>query len=142
MADLKPCVACGEIKSVDEFYKNGACRDAECKICIRARSRQYYANHAEAERRRQKTYYREHRTQMLAVRADWAKQNIMASRAHSAVYHAIKIGLLTPEPCRLCNVTPGLAHHEDYSKPLDVDWLCAKHHNRRHSSYYQKDAQR
>ncbi len=23
----------------------------------------------------------------------------------------------------------GQAHHKDYSKPLEVDWLCNKHHN-------------
>ena len=26
-------------------------------------------------------------------------------------------------------------HHEDYSKPLEVMWLCKKHHGERHRKY-------
>ncbi len=30
--------------------------------------------------------------------------------------------------CSDCGETKVEAHHEDYSKPLDVEWLCKKHH--------------
>ena len=38
---------------------------------------------------------------------------------------------LTPNPCQKCNASAE-AHHEDYSKPLKIDWLCSKHHIQRH----------
>lgn len=35
-------------------------------------------------------------------------------------------------PCSVCGATRGEAHHDDYSKPLDVVWLCRTHHWARH----------
>lgn len=53
-------------------------------------------------------------------------------RAHSAVYRALKSGRLTrPDHCENCGAPcKPHAHHDDYSKPLDVRWLCAKCHRR------------
>tara|TARA_R100001244_G_scaffold121574_5_gene91200 strand:+ start:214 stop:633 length:420 start_codon:yes stop_codon:yes gene_type:complete len=49
------------------------------------------------------------------------------------VRRAILSGKLTKLPCEICGVTaPVQAHHDDYSKPLDVRWLCVKHHNEYH----------
>lgn len=49
-------------------------------------------------------------------------------RAHSAVARAIKIGELVREPCEVCGKEPAQAHHENYDRPLDVRWLCVRHH--------------
>lgn len=40
----------------------------------------------------------------------------------------LRAGKLIEEPCRICGNIKAEAHHEDYSKPLDVVWLCNKHH--------------
>src|SRR5260370_14798419 len=45
------------------------------------------------------------------------------------VRRALKAGKLIKQPCEVCGTTENIhAHHEDYSKPLDVRWLCASHH--------------
>ena len=41
---------------------------------------------------------------------------------------AIRRGALQRGPCLVCGEAKTEAHHEDYSKPLDVLWLCRRHH--------------
>lgn len=63
----------------------------------------------------------------------------MASKAaaHSAVFAAIKRGdLVRPSACELCGLTTRriIAHHPDYSKPLDVMWIDECCHRLIHSA--------
>jgi len=55
------------------------------------------------------------------------KQRSDKNYAHSAVSIALKNGSLKKEPC-VCGNIKVEAHHEDYSLPLDVIWVCKKHH--------------
>jgi len=58
-----------------------------------------------------------------------------ASRAHTIVWRAVRAGeLVRPECCSACgDERPRIeGHHEDYGRPLDVDWLCVRCHKRRH----------
>jgi hypothetical protein len=55
-----------------------------------------------------------------------------ARRAHQAVADAIKKRELTRQPCEICGDDYTVAHHDDYGRPLDVQWLCLKHHKRVH----------
>ncbi len=48
-------------------------------------------------------------------------------RAYCIVAAAKKKGTLIPEPCNACGAKAE-AHHNDYDKPLDVVWVCKKHH--------------
>ncbi len=54
------------------------------------------------------------------------------SKARTDLHHAIEKGILTRLPCEVCQNPTSQAHHEDYSKPLQVIWLCSKHHGERH----------
>ena len=45
----------------------------------------------------------------------------------------IKQGVLIRQPCEVCSTEIDVqAHHDDYTKPLDVRWLCRKHHLEHH----------
>lgn len=52
--------------------------------------------------------------------------------ARSAVRKALLSGRLFRLPCSICSAEPAEAHHEDYSNPLDVIWLCNSHHRALH----------
>ena len=49
--------------------------------------------------------------------------------ANYTLNNAIRDGRLKRGPCAVCNTTENVhGHHDDYSKPLDVRWLCERHH--------------
>jgi hypothetical protein len=47
------------------------------------------------------------------------------------VSNAIRTGRLARQGCEVCG-DRAHAHHDDYSKPLDVRWLCSQHHTDHH----------
>lgn len=55
--------------------------------------------------------------------------------AQSKVSDAIRRGKLVRQPCEVCGAESAEAHHDDYSKPLDVRWLCKEHHRLHHHSH-------
>jgi hypothetical protein len=65
-------------------------------------------------------------------------------RAHNAVENAIRRGKIVPQPCEICGSFKQMkdgrrdvqAHHDDYSKPLEVRWLCQIHHHEWHRANY------
>jgi hypothetical protein len=63
----------------------------------------------------------------------WNEKNREKRRAQKMVENAIARGKMNRMPCEICGATEHVhAHHDDYSRPLDVMWLCAKHHKERH----------
>ncbi len=55
-------------------------------------------------------------------------------KAREIFYQEIRSGRIKRQPCEVCGDQNGHAHHEDYNKPLEVIWLCRKHHLQRHRS--------
>jgi len=53
-------------------------------------------------------------------------------KAAHAVSNAVRDGRITPQLCWVCG-EQAEAHHPDYSSPLDVVWLCSKHHQEVHT---------
>lgn len=53
------------------------------------------------------------------------------ARSYAQVYK--KRGKLIPEACSVKGcLMPSQMHHHDYSKPLEVEWMCRKHHLQHH----------
>ena len=62
----------------------------------------------------------------------YMSKNPKITKAHQAVIRAIKNGVIKRMPCVICGATKTHGHHEDYNKPLEVIWLCPKHHKERY----------
>ena len=143
------CSICGEAKAESNYY--GCCR-ATCKDCYKARVRAYRAanierireydrnrpNRAERALENRANYRKriatpEGRKNEFAKSAEWQARNAEKRRAHIILNNAIRDKRIIPRPCELCGFALVVhGHHEDYSKPLDVVWLCKKCHGRRH----------
>lgn len=93
----------------------------------------YYRNHEQAKakyRAFSKTQAGKEISKRYYQKCDKEKKS-----ARRKSFRAIKSGRLVPEPCEICGQTPTQGHHEDYSKPYDVRWLCNKHHNAVHRKH-------
>lgn len=63
----------------------------------------------------------------------WIKENPEKRKAQIRVGNALRNHTLIKSPCSVCGSTVRIhGHHEDYSKPLEVLWLCPKHHHELH----------
>lgn len=49
-------------------------------------------------------------------------------RVYSQVARALSTGLIVKRPCEICDCKSVEAHHNDYSKPMEITWLCKLHH--------------
>lgn len=142
----KSCKACLAEKPVDGFYaqKSGDGRMSKCKECTKSAVRE--------NRARKIDYYRaydRHRHYVggprgtpskeasARARAAWRDRNSHKRRAQNVVNNAIRdLRIAKPKDCERCGEAPTThnlqAHHHDYTKPLDVVWLCTKCHGLEH----------
>lgn len=91
--------------------------------------KQWKAAHADEQR----AYYREYRRQHPEHAAAYRRRNPEKVRARSVLNEAIRGGKLDRLPCEICGAPHAEAHHEDYTRPLDVRWLCRDHHHEVHA---------
>ena len=55
------------------------------------------------------------------------------AKAHRWVADKISRGVITRQPCCRCGSENDVhAHHDEYSKPDQIMWLCRLHHRERH----------
>ena len=137
MATLKTCFKCGEEKPIMEFYRHPAMADGhlgKCKECAkmdvranRAANADYYREY-EALREERPERKAQKAALLLRMRARWPDRNA----ARGAVSSALKSGRICKLPCWVCGSDNVHAHHPDYDSPLDVVWLCVKHHREAH----------
>lgn len=52
-------------------------------------------------------------------------------KARELFHHYMRDNHMERQPCEICG-DKAEAHHDDYDKPLEVRWLCFKHHREWH----------
>lgn len=60
--------------------------------------------------------------------------------ARDKVAKALAAGRLTRLACEVCGSADTQGHHDDYSKPLAVRWLCTTHHAEHHRNMRQESS--
>lgn len=143
----KSCSKCGLIKSISDFQRDASNKTgyySSCKGCNVLRCKRYNAT----EQRRSKILERNRiydrtesgRKSTRPRSLSWSEKNIDKRRAHWRVKSAIKSGKIKKQPCKLCRSETNIhAHHDDYSRPLDIMWLCPQHHKDRHAWLKQQE---
>jgi hypothetical protein len=66
--------------------------------------------------------------QSNALKVRWKKRNPEKIKAHGLLKWAIHEGQVTKQACEVCGSPKSEGHHDDYAKPLEVRWLCRRHH--------------
>lgn len=64
-------------------------------------------------------------------------------RARAALRYAVRQGKIKRGACVICHKKAVDGHHDDYSKPLEVIWLCRQCHakfHRKHGFYQGADS--
>jgi len=145
---MPTCKKCGKSSDEAEFYESIS---TYCKTHWKERVKnnreakaEYYK---EFDRKRgdnpdrvqaRKDYFEKKRHDPLWQKArrnsrkNWFERNKQRVFANREVSNAIRDGKLKRLPCERCGDKKAEAHHEDYSKPFDVMWLCKNHHMARH----------
>lgn len=130
---MKRCKKCGESKALSEFNKNKLGSDglaSSCKSCKSKYNSQRYDKQSSSILKQQADKYAT-QDKVKSV-SKYVKANPNKHAAHIAVSKAIKLGKLVRQLCECCGSDKTAAHHDDYSKPLEVRWLCRKHHGEWH----------
>ncbi len=132
----KPCTRCGQMLPLTEFSpcphgRYG--RYSRCKRCQALLTRIRRAQ-GDGPREAHRRWRKLHRADASAAAQRWKRRHPERERAHYAVRAALLGGLLRrPERCQGCGrVGRVVAHHADYARPLEVEWLCRRCHARRH----------
>lgn len=130
----KKCFKCGESLSLEMFYKHPMMADGYLNKCKECAKKDITLN-----RSINIDYYREYdrkrgARQTPSYQVEYRKKYPQKYMAASIVNYAIKSKKLFKQPCEICGTKKSIhAHHDDYSMPLNIRWLCAAHHKQWHS---------
>ena len=138
---MKTCFKCGLTKPREDFYRHPMMADGRLGKCKECAKRDVRANYAKrVEQYRQYDRYRFHnnpkrRADIYAATKRKMLREPIKTEARNMVSRAIRSGKLVKQPCEDCGAEKVEAHHDDYSKPLQVRWLCLEHHRKLHGAW-------
>jgi len=150
----KKCRGCGLILIIDNFYEHKEMKDGHlnyCKTCVKERVVQYRTDNIEIikkyDRERSKTdksrrtrreYIQrlkierpeEYKEMVYMKTKKYRERNAEKDSSHRKISYAVSSGKIKkPSNCEMCGKKAKLqGHHSDYSKPLEVMWLCSECH--------------
>ena len=136
MEETKVCSKCKKEKPLSEFgfsnTKSGI-RQSQCRSCFSEYNRKRYEARAEEFKKARREYEKEHPESVLDTRLRMCSKNPNKFNANKAVNAAIYAGVIkNPGVCFGCGrkseETRLSAHHFDYTRPLDVVWVCRRCH--------------
>lgn len=141
MRRTKRCFKCGRRRPLVDYYPHSEMADGhlnKCKACTKRDARVNYR--ATFEKRCAYELARKLTPARLAQRHAARRKHRLdhpdRARARRAVTYAVRVGNLVRQPCANCGARANVqAHHHDYSKPLDVEWLCRPCHLNEHGKW-------
>lgn len=117
------CIVCHNEK--EEGYLNSS----YCKKCTTERKRRI------RQEKMQDPVYRNMVKEKEREKSRADIQIKIKRACRSATNRAIAFGKLVKQPCEVCGVNENIdAHHDDYTDPLNIRWLCKTHHMQHHKS--------
>jgi len=137
----KTCFKCNMQKSHEAFYRHSEMADGRLNKCIDC-TKADVAKHRAENLERIREYDRErssqpHRIELRTnIHKRWKHEHPDRRKAQNSVSAALKRGMLIrPDACTCCGDTRAKleAHHPDYSRALDVVWLCVPCHRQTHA---------
>lgn len=67
----------------------------------------------------------------------------LKSTTRAKTNYAVKTEKLIKGSCEVCGTNENIhAHHEDYTKPLQIKWLCSPHHTEAHKKMLSPNQQK
>ena len=127
---MKTCSKCKCSKPESEFGKCSKVRNnlrSECRQCKNADDRRYRQS-SEGRTTIKKNRQRQRKNGTTKA---WHEKYPLAQDAHRQIRTAIeRESINRPDCCDRCHRAHSRlnAHHEDYSQPLLVEWLCPSCH--------------
>ena len=114
---MTTCRVCKEDKQDSDYYVSDRTR---CKSCALLYSKQWQTAHKERKNEQNRRW-----------RAKNSERYRTMTNAGNLIWRALQAGLLIrATECEKCHTSSGMieAAHTDYTKPLEVLWLCRKCH--------------
>ena len=131
VGDVRPCAKCRASLVITEQMARWS--RYVCSPCQVKRAVDWAARNRDKKRASNNAYHKQISGERAQQTARWRAAHPEKRAAHQSVQTALRRGDIERKACAVCGATKAHAHHDDYSRPLDVTWLCHTHHMERHA---------